>query len=51
VSHYKFIEAAKKEHKVSIQCRVLKVSRAAYYRWTKGPRAAALKEMRSFSPR
>jgi putative transposase len=40
VSHYKFIEAAKKEHKVSIQCRVLKVSRAAYYRWTKGSKSS-----------
>jgi putative transposase len=36
MSHYKFIEAAKKEHEVSILCRVLKVSRAAYYRWTQG---------------
>jgi putative transposase len=35
VSRYRFIEAEKVHHAVATLCRVLKVSRAAYYIWSK----------------
>lgn len=44
MSRYRFIEAEKQHHGVSLLCRVLEVSRAAYYRWNSRPlstRAAA----------
>lgn len=44
MSRYRFIEAEKHQHAVSLLCRVLEVSRAAYYRWKASPlssRAAA----------
>ena len=44
MSRYRFIEAEKHQHTVSLLCRVLEVSRAAYYRWKASPlstRAAA----------
>ena len=44
MSRYRFIEAEKQRHAVSLLCRVLEVSRAAYYRWKSQPlstRAAA----------
>jgi transposase InsO family protein len=44
MSLYRFIEAEKQRHAVSLLCRVLEVSRAAYYRWKSNPvsdRAAA----------
>jgi putative transposase len=44
MSRYRFIEAEKQRHAVSLLCRVLEVSRAAYYRWKANPvsdRAAA----------
>jgi len=44
VSRYRFIEAEKQMHPVNLLCRVLEVSRAAYYRWKAcpvSPRAAA----------
>jgi transposase InsO family protein len=37
VSRYRFIEAERKHHAVSLLCRVLEVSRAAYYRWKNQP--------------
>ena len=38
MSRYRFIEAEKAEHSVTVMCRVLKVSRSAYYHWaTAGP--------------
>jgi putative transposase len=36
VSRYRFIEAEKDEHAIITMCRVLKVSRAAYYEWSNG---------------
>lgn len=44
MSQYRFIEAEKHNHAISLLCRVLEVSRAAYYRWKAcplSPRAAA----------
>lgn len=44
MSQYRFIEAERQHHAVSLLCRVLEVSRAAYYRWKAcplSPRAAA----------
>lgn len=44
MSRYRFIEAEKQRHAVSLLCRVLEVSRAAYYHWKSQPlstRAAA----------
>jgi len=44
VSRYRFIEAEKHQHAICLLCRVLEVSRAAYYRWKASPvsdRAAA----------
>lgn len=44
MSRYRFIEAEKHNHAVSLLCRVLEVSRAAYYRWKAcpiSPRSAA----------
>ena len=44
MSRYRFIEAEKHQHAVSLLCSVLEVSRAAYYRWKTSPllhRAAA----------
>jgi len=44
MSRYRFIEAEKHQHAISLLCRVLEVSRAAYYRWKASPvsdRAAA----------
>ena len=44
MSRYRFIEAEKHQHAISLLCRVLEVSRAAYYRWKSRPlstRAAA----------
>ena len=37
MSRYRFIEAEKAEHDVTTMCRVLKVSRSAYYQWMSGP--------------
>jgi len=37
MSRYRFIEAEKRHHAVAIICRVLKVSRAAYYKWCQSP--------------
>jgi len=37
VSRYRFIEAEKAERTVTTMCRVLEVSRAAYYDWASGP--------------
>ena len=37
MSRYRFIEAEKHQHAVSLLCRVLEVSRAAYYRWKASP--------------
>jgi len=37
MSRYRFIEAEKHQHAVSLLCRVLGVSRAAYYRWKASP--------------
>jgi len=37
MSRYRFIEAEKHQHAVSLLCRVLEVSRAAYYRWKSQP--------------
>ena len=37
MSRYRFIEAEKQRHAVSLLCRVLEVSRAAYYRWKASP--------------
>ena len=37
MSLYRFIEAEKQRHAVSLLCRVLEVSRAAYYRWKASP--------------
>ena len=37
MSRYRFIEAEKQHHAVSLLCRVLEVSRAAYYRWKANP--------------
>jgi putative transposase len=37
VSRYRFIEAEKAEHDVVTLCRVLEVSRSAYYQWLDGP--------------
>jgi len=34
VSHYRFIEVEKVNHAVRTLCRVLQVSRAAYYHWS-----------------
>jgi hypothetical protein len=36
VSRYRFIGAEKDEHAIVTMCRVLKVSRAAYYEWSTG---------------
>lgn len=44
MNRYLFIEAEKHNHAISLLCRVLEVSRAAYYRWKAcplSPRAAA----------
>ena len=44
MSRYRFIEAEKHQHAISLLCRVLEVSRAAYYRWKAcplSPRVAA----------
>ncbi len=40
MSRYLFIEAEKRNHAVAIICRVLKVSRAAYYKWCQRPVSA-----------
>ena len=40
MSRYRFIEAEKHQHTVSLLCRVLEVSRAAYYRWKASPLSA-----------
>jgi hypothetical protein len=37
VSRYRFIEAEKAAHDIVTMCRVLKVSRSAYYAWCAGP--------------
>jgi len=37
MSRYRFIEAEKHRHAICLLCRVLEVSRAAYYRWKAGP--------------
>jgi len=37
VSRYRFIEAEKAAHDIVTMCRVLKVSRSAYYDWRGGP--------------
>ena len=37
MSRYRFIEAEKAGHAVTTMCRVLEVSRAAYYDWASGP--------------
>ena len=37
MSRYRFIEAEKAEHPVTTMCRVLEVSRSAYYDWAAGP--------------
>jgi putative transposase len=47
VSRYRFIEAEKVEHDVAVLCRVLKVSRSAYYRWTEGSPCARARGGRS----
>lgn len=39
MSRYRFIEAEKAEHDVTTLCRVLEVSRSAYYQWLDGPSA------------
>lgn len=39
MSRYRFIEAEKAEHDVTVLCRVLEVSRSAYYDWRSGPSA------------
>jgi putative transposase len=44
VSRYRFIEAEKAEHDVTVLCRVLKVSRSAYYRWAEGVPCARARE-------
>jgi putative transposase len=44
VSRYRFIEAERAEHDVMILCRVLKVSRSAYYRWSEGVPCARARE-------
>ena len=36
MSRYRFIEAEKVNHRLSRLCRVVKVSRAAYYKWQSG---------------
>lgn len=36
MSKYRFIEAEKSVHEVVLMCRVIKVSRAAYYKWIRG---------------
>jgi hypothetical protein len=40
VSRYRFIEVEKVNHAVRMLCRVLKVSRAAYYHWSIHPLSA-----------
>lgn len=37
MSRDRFIEAEKAEHDVTMLCRVLEVSRSAYYDWRAGP--------------
>jgi transposase InsO family protein len=37
MSRYRFIEAEKRQHAICLLCRVLEVSRAAYYRWKSHP--------------
>ena len=37
MSRYRFIEAEKAEHDIVTMCRVLKVSRSAFYDWRSGP--------------
>jgi len=37
VSRYRFVEAEKAEHRVATLCRVLEVSRAAFYDWSAEP--------------
>jgi putative transposase len=37
MSRYRFIEAEKHQHAICLLCRVLEVSRAAYYRWKSHP--------------
>ena len=37
MSRYRFIEAERRNHAVKTICRVIKVSRAAYYKWIKQP--------------
>jgi len=37
MSRYRFIEAEKHQHAISLLCRVLEVSRADYYRWKSTP--------------
>jgi putative transposase len=44
VSRYRFIEAEKAEHPVTTMCRMLEVSRAAYYDWSKGPSPRVLED-------
>ena len=40
MSRYRFIEAEKHQHAICLLCRVLEVSRAAYYRWKASPLSA-----------
>ena len=44
MSRYRFIEAEKAEHAVTTMCRVLEVSRSAYYDWVAGPSTRTLED-------
>lgn len=44
MSRYRFIEAEKAEHPVTTMCRVLQVSRSAYYQWAEGPSARIVED-------
>lgn len=44
MSRYRFIEAEKDQHAVTTLCRVLKVSRAAYYDWASGPSTRSVED-------
>ena len=43
MSRYRFIEVEKVNHAVRTLCRVLQVSRTAYYRWSLAPLSARAK--------